>query len=497
MLHLSKSKYCASVRCPKAGWLTKHKPEVFDTSLLNTAVMEMGNEVGDLAMGLLGDYVEVPYGDLSDMIAKTQALIDAGTPVIAEASFSYNGLFCSVDILKMLGGRRVEFVEVKSTTAINDYYYHDVAFQYYVLTGLGYEVARVRIAHIDPTYVRHGRLEPDRLFKFEDLTADARSMQDGVRSSLEFLEGYLARTDEPDEPIDIKCCASPLCGYFGYCTRNLPRPNVFDISGIQVSTKLKLFDRGIVSFEDVESTAALKGDKMLQVRHELHDLPPLVDRNGISAFLGQLSYPLYFLDFESFQSAIPPYDDTSPYQQIVFQYSLHFVEREGGELKHMEYLARPDGDPRRGLAEQLCRDIPLNACTMAYNMGFEKGRIRELARLYPDLSDHLMDIHDHIVDLMVPFRQRQYYCRAMQGSYSIKYVLPALFPDDPELDYHHLDGVHNGTEASTAFARMKDMSPEEAQNVRSQLLRYCGLDTLAMVRVWEKLRSAAGDSANA
>ena len=159
-------------------------------------------------------------------------------------------------------------------------------------------------------------------------------------------------------------------------------------------------------------------------------------------------------------------------------------------MQHREYLAAPGDDPRRGVAEQLCRDIPRDVCTLAYNMAFERGRIKALAALYPDLAEHLMNIHNHIVDLMVPFRQRDYYTRAMQGSYSIKYVLPALFPDDPELDYHNLDGVHNGTEASTAFANMASMEPEEREACRNQLLKYCGLDTLAMVKVWEKLTEA-------
>ena len=123
-------------------------------------------------------------------------------------------------------------------------------------------------------------------------------------------------------------------------------------------------------------------------------------------------------------------------------------------------------------------------------MGFEKGRIKELSALYPDLQDHLMNIHDHVVDLMVPFQKKWYYCRAMEGSYSIKYVLPALFPEDPELDYHNLEGVHNGGEASDAFAKMAAMTPEEIAVKREQLLKYCGLDTYAMVKVWEKLKEA-------
>ena len=145
------------------------------------------------------------------------------------------------------------------------------------------------------------------------------------------------------------------------------------------------------------------------------------------------------------------------------------------------------------MAEQLCLDIPRDVCVLAYNMSFEKGRIKALAELYPDLADHLMNIHDHIQDLMVPFQKKQYYTRAMQGSYSIKYVLPALFPEDPSLDYHSLEGVHNGTEASDTFARMGDMEPEALDEARHNLLKYCGLDTYAMVKVWQKLKEATAD----
>lgn len=175
----------------------------------------------------------------------------------------------------------------------------------------------------------------------------------------------------------------------------------------------------------------------------------------------------------------------------MFQYSLHYIEHEGGELKHTEFLAYPGADPRRALAEQLCKDIPKGVCTTAYNMGFEKGRIKGLAEIFPDLADHLMDIHDHIEDLMIPFQKKYYYTKAMQGSYSIKYVLPALFPDDPTLDYHNLEGVHNGSEASATFKKMANMDKPELETYRKYLLKYCGLDTFAMVKVWEKLNEVA------
>lgn len=493
MLHLSKTKYCQAVQCPKLLWLSKNRPEAFDDSMLDQAVLDRGSAVGDLAMGLFGDYVEVPYGDLGEMIRRTEELLRLGTPVIAEASFSFDGLFCSVDILLNRGDKRVELVEVKSSTHVTDIYLHDVAYQYYVLTRSGYTVERACLAHIDSGYVRHGGIDLKRLFNLVDLTEEAVQRQSEVAERVAFMAQYMCRADEPEMTLGRQCFSPYACGFFGYCGRGLPSPSVFDVGGIQLRTKLACFEKGIVSFPDIERAGALKPDKMLQVAHELHEQPDHVDRPAIRRFLSQLYFPLYFLDFESFMAAVPPYDDSSPYEQIVFQYSLHWIEREDGELMHTEYLAQPDGDPRRGVAERLCRDIPENACVMAYNMSFEHGRIHRLAALYPDLAERLMSIHDHIVDLMVPFQKRQYYTRGMRGSHSIKYVLPALFPDDPSLDYHALEGVHNGTEASAAFEQMAEMKPEAREACRRQLLEYCGLDTLAMVKVWQRLKQAVGE----
>ena len=135
----------------------------------------------------------------------------------------------------------------------------------------------------------------------------------------------------------------------------------------------------------------------------------------------------------------------------------------------------------------------MNVCTLAYNKMFECGRIRELAALYPDLATHLLNIADHIVDLIDPFRAGDYYVPAMGGSFSIKSVLPALFPNEPSLDYHNLDEqVRNGGDAMTIFPKMRFMSPEEEQSARQALLEYCKLDTWAMVKVWEKLKEVAG-----
>jgi hypothetical protein len=187
------------------------------------------------------------------------------------------------------------------------------------------------------------------------------------------------------------------------------------------------------------------------------------------------------------QPIIPEFAGTKPYAQIPFQYSLHYLETPDGELKHTEFLGISGEDPRRALAEQLCRDIPMNVCTLAYNKGFECGRIKELAEYFPDLAEHLLNIADNIQDLIIPFRAGHYYNRAMGGSFSIKSVLPAIYPDDPSLDYHNLEGVHNGGEAMDLFPRIKDLPIDEQITARHNLLKYCELDTYAMVKVWEEL----------
>ena len=193
------------------------------------------------------------------------------------------------------------------------------------------------------------------------------------------------------------------------------------------------------------------------------------------------------LDFETVMPAVPKYIGTKPYAQIPFQYSLHYIEQEGGELMHREFLAEPGSDPRRAIAERLCEDIPIDVCVTAYNKSFECTRLKELAETFPDLAEHLLSIRDHIVDLLVPFQSGWYYNRAMGGSFSIKSVLPAIFPDDPDLDYHNLEGVHNGSEAMNEFAAMERMTPQERESTRQNLLKYCELDTYAMVKVWEEL----------
>lgn len=496
MLSLSKSKYCGLWQCPKIAWLNKYKPEEM---VINDAIqsrMDAGNVVGDLAMGLFGEFVEVTaYNgeklDLSQMIARTQEEMEKGTPVICEASFSYNGLYCAVDILRKDGDGWAIYEVKSSTSAEKDVYTADVAYQKYVLQNCGVNLTNVYLVCLNNEYVFDGTLDLQQLFKITDITVPVAFEQRNLAANLSIGERLLNDPNEPEIDISERCMHPYECAYWKYCTGHIPKPSVFDLYRMPFQKKLDCYKHGMFRYEDLILTSGITNEKQLrQMEYSLSDKGTYLDKEGIRAFLDTLSYPLYFLDFETMQLPVPQFPGTKPYQQIPFQYSLHYIEEPGGVLKHKEFLGVSGEDPRRAIAESLCRDIPMNVCVTAYNRGFECGRIKELAYAFPDLAEHLLNIRSNIQDLLTPFQAGYYYNRDMGGSFSIKSVLPALYPDDPELDYHNLEGVHSGSEAMTIFPMIKDMPPEEQAAARKNLLAYCKLDTLAMVKVWQKLIEA-------
>lgn len=484
---LSKSKYCNAVQCNKILWLDKNRKEICKSST-RESILKNGKEVGELARGIFGEYTNIAFSEnFSNMVLSTESAIENRIRIITEASFNYEGNFCSIDILKNdIDG--IEIYEVKSSTEIRDIYIDDVSYQLYILLGLGYCVKKVCVVYINNQYERKGELELDKLFNIEDVTQIAFSKQNEVKSKIKEINEYMQHEDEPDTDIDTYCFKPYECPYWEYCTRNLPSNNVFKIASMQTKTKFKFYKNNIIEFKDLLN-ANLSQKYKEQIEFEILNRSPKIDKDKIKSFLDDLYYPLYFLDFETYQQSIPKYDGIRPYEQIPFQYSLHYIENEGSTLKHKEYLAKPDIDSRYEISLRLVTDIPEDACVIAYNMQFEKMVIKRLANLFNEFTEKLNKIHSNMKDLMIPFKNRAYYTKEMQGSYSIKYVLPALFPNDSELDYHNLPVVHNGGEAMNIFAELGKYSKEEQEIIRFGLLKYCELDTYAMVKILEKLNS--------
>ena len=495
-LNLSKSRYCKCVQCPKILWLKEYKKEE-EVPSEKDAVFKNGRIVGELAKGLFGKYEDIEYNkNLNIMIRKTNEVLKNKSNIITEASFNYNNNFCSVDILKNdIDG--VEIYEVKSSTKLEDIFIDDVSYQYYVLSSLGYNVKKAALVHINKEYIRGEELELDKLFKIEDLTNIAISKKEEIENNISEFNKFMqihSKDNEPNIDIGMKCTEPYMCDFWNYCIKKLPKPNVFDIGGgMHRRNKFQKYYEGKISFKDL-ITENLNPKYIEQIDFELNNLEPKIDKEAIKKVLDSLKYPLYFIDYETYQTSIPKIKGTKPYEQLPFQYSLHIIKEKGAPIEHKEFLAEiDDKDFIRHFAESMIKDIQENGSVIIYNKSFEPARNREIATLYPDLAEELERINGNIVDFMEVFKRREYYMKEMHGSASIKDVLPALYPDDTMLDYHGLPVVHNGTEASDAFISLEGKTKEEQEKIRHGLLLYCELDTFAMVKLWERFKEIVGE----
>jgi len=487
---LSKSRFVRGLQCHKALYLQMHSPELVDpVSPSQEAVFQAGFEVGELAQGLFPGGAFIPYdaGDYDGQIARTKAEMDKGTKVLYEAAFSYDGVFVKVDILRR-GPDGWEMYEVKSAASLKDYHVSDVAVQYYVLKGAGLALSGAYLVHINSSYVRSGDIEPDKLFTIKDLTDTVKNMGDSVKEEIQNMRDML-KGEMP--AIDIgPYCSSPFdCDFCGHCWQNIPEDSVFDLCQKGVNP-FELYAKGIVRMRDIP--LEILNYKQGQQVECFIDKKEFVDTDSLKGFLASLRYPLYFLDFETYMVAIPLYDGTSPYQQVPYQYSLHYLEQEGVEPGHYEFLADPNVDPREEIAANLCRQIPDNACILAFYARFEINRLRELAATFPRYKEKLERIIDNTIDLAIPFEQRQVYHWEMYGSFSQKVILPLLVP---ELRYDGME-VADGMMAMDAYYAMcASKDPQEIAGIRSNLLKYCALDTLGMVRILGRLRVIAKNGA--
>ena len=485
---LSKSLILKGLQCQKALWLAKHPPAFdFPSQPDLEAKFAAGTEVGVLAQQLFPGGIEVPYEGLSfpAQLARTKELIDSGTQVIYEASFSFSAIFVKADILvRDDDSDSWRIYEVKMGTGVKPVNLDDVAVQQYVLNGCGLSVSKSFLVHIDNRYGRKGPIEVDKLFHAEDISAKVAARQQSLPEIVREFRQTMAEHREPSIDIGPHCSDPYACDYIPYCWQHIPKDSVFDLRGKGLN-KFDYYQRGLIKFEDLPLDDLNKAQHQ-QVEATLNQ-QDVIDTNQVKEFVETLWYPLCHLDFESFNSPIPKFDGTRPYQQVPFQYSLHIQQAAGAEPQHFEYLALPHVDPRRELTEQLLAEIPEDACVLTYNQAFEKGVLRNLAELFPDLAGAINLRITNVRDLMVPFRRRDVYRWQMRGSYSIKEVLPALVP---ELSYAGLQ-IADGMAASQAYHEMCGLDdPLPLAELRKAMLSYCALDTLAMVRILRELEKS-------
>ncbi|WP_340111011.1 DUF2779 domain-containing protein [Maribellus mangrovi] len=484
---ISKSSFIRGLQCYKSLYLKKHHPELEDQiSESQQAIFDKGTNVGILAQQLfpggvdLGEFIPSDFGRV---LSETSKLIGDGQDVIYEAGFSVNGTICFVDILVKEEGKWYAY-EVKGSTSISDVYIWDTAFQYHVLTSVGLELEDIFVIHLNNQYVRKDELDVHELFTIQSVLNEVQLIQGDVIKNINLLKQMLGNDIAPDIDIGKQCKDPYSCSFIGHCWSGIPEYSVFDISRLSADKKFNLYRQGILEVKDVPSDYPLSDNQQLQVYAEKSG-ERTIDSKRIQKFIKEFTFPLYFLDFETFQPAIPLFNESRPYQQIPFQYSLHILKENNGDLIHKEFLAETNGDPRITFIEQLITDIEDTGDVVVYNKSFEITRLKEIARDFPHYKDSIDRINSRIVDLMEPFSKKWYYTPDMKGSYSIKLVLPALVLG---FSYENLE-INKGDMASLAFEYLYTETNESViAKTRTDLLEYCKLDTLAMVEILKVLQ---------
>ncbi len=495
-------------------WLRVNRREEFPEPEIRTQAVENSRSVFALAGKLFSDCVIIPREDYAEVEKKTRDAICPGVTVV-KGALSFQNCHAVFDYLKVLEDGALEIYMVKSAAHVSALSREDLAYQYYVACMAGYRVKKCAALYVNRDYIlteedeASGNVRAKGFFREVDLLKEARKHFPKVRSRIAAFRIYTANDKLPGRTLSAGCFSPYDCSLFLRCAEGLPEENVFRLAKTPLDDKIRFYREGRIAFNDFlgpdgNVIPGLSDAAALQILSELEKRPLQADREAVGNFLKELPKTLAYLDFEAFQPVVPLYKGTRPMDTIVFQYSLDIEEpcenapKESDKavsadsasrtFRHLEFLADPSKDPRRAAAEALLRDIPEDAGILTYNASYEKKRIAELANLFPELSDGLLDLRGRVLDLMPLFEKKQVYDRRMRGSYSLKNVLPALFPDDPELDYRNLTGVHQGQEAADAFIRLGSLQGEEKEELRSEMLRYCALDTFAMVKIVGKLR---------
>lgn len=494
MVTISKSHYLKFLQCPAGLWLSVYKPELGIVDSSAEQRFETGHLLGEYAKRIIYGTIDVLSFkqdgklDIAEMIKKTQKAISDPVPAIAEASFSIDNMFASIDILKNNFDGTWDIYEVKSSSEVKNVYLYDVAFQKHVLQKFGLQIKNSFIVYLNKDYVKNGEIEVGKIFLFyrtdELIVKHLSEIDDNAKKAIEILESKT----EPNIPLHN--CNKPYpCPFFEYHISHLTKPNIFDLYRLNMEKKLQFYYNNLRSFEDLQKSHHTFNEiQQRQIEWTINGQGTYINKDGIKGFLKKIKFPLYFLDFETIESVVPVFDGTYPNQKIVYQYSLHVMTKDSDDLKHFEYLAEHNIDPRRQVAEGLIKDIKNDGGSIiVYNKSFEMSRIKELANDFPDLKVDLLALNKRVVDLLDVFTKGYVYHKDMGGSFSIKKTLPVLYPNEAGLNYKNLKNVQNGMDAQKVFSGLANNSEEERKMLRQNLLDYCELDTYAMVMIYMKL----------
>lgn len=482
---ISKSTYQRGLQCVKNLYLNKHHPELRDELSDKTKeIFETGHDVGKYAQQLFPGGIDCGFEITNSgkkSVELTEQAIKDGTKVIYEAAFQYDGVLVIADII-VKSRNKWKIYEVKSSTSIADYQINDTSIQYYVITKCGIDIEDISVIYINNKYVKQGEIDVKQLFTIESVKDRVIGTQDFVMNKIGEFKKILAEKSVPNIDIGQQCSDPFPCDFKKYCWKHIPEYSVFNLSRIGKKA-FELYKNGVTEIKDISDGYKLSSNQLLEKKcYDKNE--DFIDYKEIKKFISIIKYPLYFMDFESIQFAIPIFDNSRPYQQIVFQYSIYYKETKNSEPIHYEYLGDAKSDPRPEFLKNLLLDTKKQGLILVYNAAFEKTRLNELANDFSEYEMQIDDLNNRIVDLMIPFQNRLFYKPEMKSRHSLKNVLPAL---NPKYNYDKLE-IKEGGKASSEYLRMRNITNEnEIHKIRKNLLEYCGLDTYGMIIILDEL----------
>ncbi|MCB9996459.1 MAG: DUF2779 domain-containing protein [Rhodospirillales bacterium] len=503
---LSKSQYLMGLECPLSLWFYRaaaqaaldgapeqdnNKKAARKSDPSRDARIEMGRKVGALAHRYFKNGAEVtaPYDDPELAVEQTRDFIAAGRDVLFEAAAvnPADGSYCSIDVLRKVPGTdEWDMIEVKSATRVKPYHLDDMTFQRHVFEGAGYKIRNCYLMHINRDYRREGALDPQKLFKLQNVNRGISNRTGDFKPRLDKL---LQVIDAPVPPLEDKKCSPDKCTKGCWGEVQIPLYSIFNVYGAK-GAKAVYDHTGSFAIEDIPED--MKPDDAIKaIELEAHLTGRQhVDKAALNRFLDQVEYPAYFLDYESVQSAIPLYECSGPYQQIPFQFSLHIRQEKGAPLTHISFLHKSTDDPRRAFVETLVKQCGNKGSVIVYYKDFEASRNNELAQEFPEYAEALRAINERMVDIFEPFKQHMIYDPKQNGSMSLKSVLPTY----TGLSYDNME-IGNGEQALQeylSFVLEDTTDPQALQKLWKDLEDYCAQDTYAMVELLDVLYEKAG-----
>lgn len=476
MAWLTKSHFLAGLQCPKRLWFEVHQP-LEERATASFAQLN-GRAVDQLVQRLTPGVLIARSQGMPAAIAETRRALESGPPpVLYQPAFRAGNLAAIADVLHTRGGSAT-LIEVKSATGIKPEYLPDLAFQTLVLRRSGIGVDRVLLVLIDRQFELRAAGEYDGLLLEKDLSSEVESALPEIESATEEFLQVMALESMPRIAMGAQCLRPHTCPFIERCSAQ---------QGAGPEFPVELLPRGgkIVPMLRAEGYSDLRQVPPGRLRGAVHQRVHAATLSGEAFFdiaatraLRKLDYPMAYLDFETIGLAVPEFIGTHPYEPWPFQFSIH-VEEHAGHIRHAEYLAPERLGDLEALAAALLAALPDSGAVFAYNASFEKGVLLRMADRLPALANALRRVAERLIDLL-PLTRAAYYHRDMQGSWSIKSVLPTLAP---ELSYRELADVQEGDGAQRALLELRGGELNETRRaaLKRALLLYCERDTWALV----------------